>query len=43
MSQRNTDWFRDAGWDVPIEASGLIPQPFVNQLQAIGRETRGCR
>ena len=24
-------------WDVPIEASGLIPWPFVDQLQAIGR------
>jgi len=24
-------------WDVPILTSGLIPQPFVAQLQAIGR------
>jgi len=26
-------------WDVPIDASGLIPQPFVDQLQAIGGGT----
>ena len=24
-------------WDVPIRRSGLIPEPFVQQLQAIGR------
>ena len=24
-------------WDVPIQTSGLIPQPFVDQLEALGR------
>ena len=30
-------------WDVPIEASGLIPQPFVDQFQAIARGTGRTR
>jgi len=24
-------------WDAPVEKSGLIPQPFVEQLTAVGR------
>jgi hypothetical protein len=28
-------------WDVPIEPSGLIPQAFVEQLQAIGEASEG--
>ena len=27
-------------WDVPIERSGLIPKPFVNQLSTLGRNMR---
>ncbi len=27
-------------WDVPIEKNGLIPQPFVDQLKAIGRAVK---
>lgn len=27
-------------WDVPIQRSGLIPEPFVQQLQAIGRAVK---
>lgn len=28
-------------WDVPIEPGGLIPEPFIKQLQKIGRDLRG--
>jgi hypothetical protein len=28
-------------YDVPIQKSGLIPQPFVAQLQAVGRAVKG--
>ena len=27
-------------WDVPIQKSGLIPEPFVAQLRSIGRARR---
>ncbi|RMD81427.1 MAG: hypothetical protein D6820_05160, partial [Lentisphaerae bacterium] len=27
-------------WDVPIQTNGLIPQPFVEQLNCIGRAMR---
>ena len=30
-------------YDVPIQKSGLIPQPFVEQLQAVGQAIKGQR
>ena len=30
-------------YDVPIQKSGLIPQPFVEQLQAVGQAMKGQR
>jgi hypothetical protein len=28
-------------WDVPVGAGGLIPQPFIQQLSAVGKALRG--
>jgi hypothetical protein len=48
-SRRVSGWWIDAcyfademyrlviTWDVPIQKSGLIPEPFVAQLRSIGR------
>ena len=29
-------------WDVPILESGLIPEPFLRQLAAVGEARRGA-